>query len=45
MDVEGTVETTRQGRDVTHAEDQRIDLVVEELKRYDVKMAALQKTL
>ena len=32
--TEGSVETARQGRDVDHAEDQRVDLAVLELKRY-----------
>lgn len=45
MDTEGSVETARQGRDVAHAEDRRVDLVVRELRRYDVKVAALQETL
>ena len=30
---------------MTHAEDQRVGLVVEELKGYDMKVAALQETL
>ena len=45
VDTEGSVKTARQGRDVCHAEDRRVDLVVRELKRYDVKVAALQETL
>ena len=45
VDAEGSVNTARQGRDVCHAEDRRVDLVVRELKRYDVKVAALQETL
>ena len=45
VDTEGSMKTARQGRDVCHAEDRRVDLVVRELKRYDVKVAALQETL
>ena len=44
LDREGPVETARQGRDVAQAEDRRIDLVVRELTRYNVKVAALQET-
>ena len=45
VNAEGSVETARQGRDVCSAEDRKIDLVVHVLKRYDVKVAALQETL
>ena len=45
VDAEVSVETARQGRDVCHAEDCRVDLVVCELLKNDVKVAALQETL
>ena len=44
VDTEVSVETARQGREVYHAEDRRTDLLVHELKRYDMKAAALQET-
>ena len=44
LDVEGSVETARQGRDILHAEDRKVDLIVRELERYDIKIAALQET-
>ena len=44
LDAEGPIETARQGRDEVQAEDRRADLVIRELSRYDVKVAALQET-
>ena len=44
LDSEGPVETARQGRDTAQGEDRRIDQVVMELNRYNVKIAALQET-
>ena len=44
LDAEGSVETARQGRDTLLAEDRRVDLIIRELERYDIKMAALQET-
>ena len=44
LNSEGPIETARQGREVAQAEDRRVDLVVRELSRYDVKVAALQET-
>ena len=45
LDSEGSVMTARQGRDAGQAEDCRVDLVVRELKRYSVEVAALQETI
>ena len=44
LDVEGSVETARQGRDTAHAQERKVDLVVRELDRYAIKIAALQET-
>ena len=45
LDVEGSVETAKQGNDVGLVADERkIDQVMNELKRYRVKVAALQET-
>ena len=44
LDAEGPIETARQGRDANQAEDRRVDLVIRELSRYDIKVAALQET-
>ena len=44
LDAEGSVETVRQGTDARKAEDRKVDLVVRELGRYGVKVAALQET-
>ena len=44
LDTEGSIETARQGRDTLHAEDRKVDLVVRELGRYNIKVAALQET-
>ena len=43
LDAEGPVETARQGRDTVDGEDRRIDLVIRELMRYNIKVAALQE--
>ena len=42
--AEGPIETARQGRDAVQAEDRRADLVIRELSRYNIKVAALQET-
>ena len=39
LDVEGSVETARQGRDTAQAQQRKVDLVVSELDRYDIKTA------
>ena len=44
LDVEGSVETAGQGRDTAHAQERKVDLVVCELDRYAIKIAALQET-
>ena len=44
LDNEGPVETARQGREREENEDCRIDLVLRELGRYHIKIAALQET-
>ena len=44
LDVEGSVETAGQGRDTAHAQERKVDLVVRELDRYAIKIAALQET-
>ena len=45
LDSEGSVETARQGLDCHQVtEDRRIDLVVRELNRYKIPVAALQET-
>lgn len=43
LDTDGPIET-RQGTEVRRAEDRRVDLVVTELGRYCVKVAALEET-
>ena len=44
LDSEGPIETARQRSEVDRVEDRKIDLVVRELGRYGVKVAALQET-
>ena len=44
VDNEGTVETARLSSERSESEDRRIDLVIRELNRYDIKVAALQET-
>ena len=44
VDNEGTVETARVGSEMSESEDRRIDLVIRELKRYNIKVPALQET-
>ena len=44
VDVEGAVETAKQGAETKQAEDWRIDLVARELDRYCVSVAGLQET-
>ena len=44
VDNEGTVETVRLSSEVSESEDQRIDLVIRELNRYDIKVTTLQET-
>ena len=44
LDTEGSVETARQRQNTHHAEDRKVDLVVRELERYNIKVAALQET-
>ena len=44
LGTEGSIKTARQGRDTLHAEDRKVDLVVRELGRYNIKVAALQET-
>lgn len=44
VDTEGPVEIASQRADSHRGEDRKVDLVVNELKRYDVKVAALQET-
>ena len=44
IDIEGSVETARQGRVTLQAEDRRVDLIVRELDRYNIKVTALQET-
>ena len=41
---EGTVETARLSSENSELEDRRIDLVITELNRYNIKVAALQET-
>ena len=45
LDSEGSVGTARQGRDAGQAEDHRVNLVVCELKRYNMTVVTLQETL
>ena len=44
LDVEGSVETARQGSEAATSEDRRIDQVVGVLDRYGVVVGALQET-
>lgn len=44
VDNEGSVETARISAEVAEPEDRRIDLVIRELDRYNIKVAALQET-
>ena len=44
LDVEGSIETVRQGREVSYSEDRKIDRVVGEMQRYKVYIGALQET-
>ena len=44
LDNEGSLETARQGREKVENEDSRIDLVLREIGRYHIKIAALQET-
>ena len=44
VDSEGTVETAKLSSEKNESEDRRIDLVIRELNRYDIKVAALQET-
>ena len=39
VDIEGTVETARLSSENSEPEDRRIDLVIRELNRYDIKVA------
>ena len=44
LDVDGSIETARQGCDVSVADERKIDQVVSELDRYQVVVGALQET-
>ena len=44
VDTEGPVEIPSQRADSHRGEDRKVNLIVNELKRYDVKVAALQET-
>ena len=44
LDVEGPIETARQGDDMQLVDEQKIDQVADELGRYKIDMAALQGT-
>ncbi len=44
LDAEGSIETARQGREVSVADERKIDQVVSELCRYKIDVAALQET-
>ena len=44
LDTEGSVATAKQGRDTLYAEDRKVDLVIRELGRYNINVAALQET-
>ena len=44
LDSEGPIKTARQRSEVDRVEDWKINLVVRELGRYGVKIAALQKS-
>ena len=44
LDVEGSIVTARQCKNSVQAEDGRVDLIVQELDRYNIRVAALQET-
>ena len=44
LDVEGPLETARRGRDTSHAQERKVDLIAREIDRYAIKIAALQET-
>ena len=44
VDNEDSIDTARLSHEVNEPEDRRIDLVVRELDRYNIKVAALQET-
>lgn len=44
VDNEGTVETARLSPEMSEPEDRRIDIVIRELNRYSINVAALQET-
>ena len=44
VDTDGPVEIASQRADSHRGEDRKVHLIVNELKRYDVKVAALQET-
>ena len=44
LDIEGSIESARQGKETDQAEDRRIDQVIRELNRYQVSVGALQET-
>ena len=44
VDTEGPVEIASQRADSHRGEDRKVNLIVNELNRYDVKVAALQET-
>ena len=44
LESEGPVETAHQRSEIREAEDRRIDLVIRELKRYNIKIAGIQET-
>ena len=44
LDVEGPIETARQGDDMQVVDERKIDQVVDELDRYKIDIAALQET-
>ena len=45
VDNTGTINTARSRSEKNRSEDRRIDLVIRELNRYDITVAALQETL
>ena len=44
LDVEGSIQTSRQGYETANAEDRRIDQLVSEFERYNVVVGGLQET-
>ena len=44
LDAEGSVETARKGRNTAYAQERKVELFVQELGRYDIKIAALRET-